>query len=37
VLAEGYRTGDIMEPGARLVGTEAMGDAVAAAATRLKG
>ncbi|BBK32859.1 3-isopropylmalate dehydrogenase [Stella humosa] len=28
VLAEGYRTGDIMEPGARLVGTEAMGDAV---------
>jgi 3-isopropylmalate dehydrogenase len=36
VLAEGYRTGDIMEPGAIRVGTEAMGDAVAAAITRLK-
>jgi 3-isopropylmalate dehydrogenase len=28
VLAEGLRTADIMEPGATLVGTEAMGDAV---------
>jgi 3-isopropylmalate dehydrogenase len=36
VLAEGYRTGDIMEPGATRVGTEAMGDAVAAAITKLK-
>ncbi len=36
VLAEGYRTGDIMEPGATRVGTEAMGDAVAAAITTLK-
>jgi 3-isopropylmalate dehydrogenase len=36
VLAEGYRTGDIMEPGARRVGTEAMGDAVAATVARLK-
>ncbi|MBL6455585.1 3-isopropylmalate dehydrogenase [Belnapia sp. T6] len=34
VLAEGYRTPDIMEPGARSVGTEAMGDAVAAAIQR---
>ena len=31
VLAEGYRTADIMEPGATRLGTEAMGDAVAAA------
>jgi len=37
VLAEGYRTGDIMEPGARQVGTEAMGDAVAAAIARRRG
>ncbi len=29
VLAAGLRTADIMEPGAMLVGTEAMGDAVA--------
>jgi hypothetical protein len=36
VLAEGYRTGDTMEPGATRVGTEAMGDAVAAAVTALK-
>ena len=28
VLAEGYRTGDIAEPGCRRVGTSAMGDAV---------
>ena len=31
VLAEGYRTADIMEPGATRLGTEAMGGAVAAA------
>jgi len=31
VLADGYRTGDIHQPGTRLLGTEAMGDAVAAA------
>ncbi len=31
VLAEGYRTGDIAEPGAKLVGTAQMGDAVLAA------
>jgi 3-isopropylmalate dehydrogenase len=31
VLAGGLRTADINEPGARLVGTKAMGDAVAAA------
>ena len=37
VLAAGCRTGDIMEPGATLLGTEAMGDAVAAAITSLKG
>ena len=30
-LAEGYRTGDIAEPGAKLVGTAQMGDAVLAA------
>ena len=36
VLAEGYRTGDIMEPGATRVGTEAISDAVAAAVTALK-
>ena len=30
VLADGYRTGDIHQPGTRLVGTEAMGNAVAA-------
>ena len=28
VLAEGYRTGDIAEPGCRRVGTMGMGDAV---------
>ncbi|MDE2599248.1 MAG: 3-isopropylmalate dehydrogenase [Rhodocyclaceae bacterium] len=28
VLAQGYRTGDINEPGAKLVGTKEMGDAV---------
>ena len=30
VLAEGYRTADIFQPGMKQVGTEAMGDAVAA-------
>ncbi|HMG49495.1 MAG TPA: 3-isopropylmalate dehydrogenase, partial [Inquilinus sp.] len=28
VLAQGYRTGDIYQPGTRRVGTEEMGDAV---------
>jgi 3-isopropylmalate dehydrogenase len=37
VLAEGLRTPDIFESGARQVGTEEMGDAVAAAVSRLKG
>jgi 3-isopropylmalate dehydrogenase len=31
VLADGYRTGDIFEPGCRKVGTSQMGDAVVAA------
>jgi 3-isopropylmalate dehydrogenase len=31
VLREGYRTADIFQPGTRLVGTEEMGGAVAAA------
>ena len=31
VLAQGYRTGDIYEPGSRRVGTREMGDAVLAA------
>ena len=31
VLAQGYRTGDIMEPGAKRLGTKEMGDAVAEA------
>lgn len=31
VLAQGYRTGDIFEPGTQRVGTQAMGDAVLAA------
>ena len=31
VLAQGYRTADIYEPGTRQVGTRAMGDAVLAA------
>ena len=31
VLAQGFRTGDIYEPGTRKVGTKAMGDAVLAA------
>ena len=35
VLAEGYRTADIMEEGATLLGTEAMGDAVAREIARL--
>ena len=34
VLAEGYRTGDIMEAGATRLGTQAMGDAVAAPSWR---
>jgi 3-isopropylmalate dehydrogenase len=34
VLAAGYRTADIAEPGTRQVGTNAMGDAVAAALAR---
>jgi 3-isopropylmalate dehydrogenase len=37
VLAEGYRTGDIYEPGMQRVGTREMGDAVAAAVKRLEG
>ncbi len=35
VLDEGYRTGDIMSPGGRQVGTKEMGDAVLAAMDRL--
>ncbi|MDB5377394.1 MAG: 3-isopropylmalate dehydrogenase [Rubritepida sp.] len=35
VLAEGYRTADIMEEGATLLGTDAMGDAVAREIARL--
>lgn len=35
VLAEGYRTGDIMQPGMKKVGTKQMGDAVLAALTKL--
>jgi len=31
VLAQGYRTGDIFEPGTKKVGTREMGDAVIAA------
>ena len=31
VLAQGFRTGDIHEPGTRRVGTKEMGDAVIAA------
>jgi 3-isopropylmalate dehydrogenase len=34
VLAAGYRTADIAEPGTRQIGTNAMGDAVAAALAR---
>lgn len=34
VLAEGYRTGDIFEPGMKRVGTSEMGDAVVAALSR---
>ena len=37
VLAEGFRTGDIMEAGATKLGTEAMGDAVARTIASLKG
>ena len=36
VLADGLRTGDIMEAGATRLGCEAMGDAVAAAILKLK-
>lgn len=35
VLADGLRTADIMEPGATLVGTEAMGEAVARELSRM--
>lgn len=35
VLAEGLRTADIMEPGATLVGTDAMGEAVARELSRM--
>ena len=35
VLRQGCRTADIVEPGARLVGTEEMGQAVAAAVSRV--
>lgn len=35
VLADGYRTADIFQPGTRKVGTEAMGDAVVAALARV--
>jgi 3-isopropylmalate dehydrogenase len=35
VLAEGLRTADIMEPGATLVGTQAMGDAIARELSRM--
>jgi 3-isopropylmalate dehydrogenase len=35
VLAEGPRAADIMEPGAALVGTEAMGDAIAGELSRI--
>jgi 3-isopropylmalate dehydrogenase len=31
VLAQGYRTADIQEPGTKKVGTKEMGDAVVAA------
>ena len=31
VLAQGFRTGDIYEPGTKKVGTKEMGDAVIAA------
>ena len=31
VLTDGYRTGDIMSEGCKLVGTKAMGDLIAAA------
>ncbi len=37
VLAEGYRTADIYEPGTQRVGTIEMGDAVATAVKRLEG
>jgi 3-isopropylmalate dehydrogenase len=35
VLADGYRTADIFQPGTRKVGTEEMGDAVVAALARV--
>ena len=35
VLAEGYRTGDIMQPGMNKVGTEAMTDAILKALEKL--
>ena len=36
VLADGYRTGDIFQPGTKRVGTSEMGDAVVAAVSRSK-
>jgi 3-isopropylmalate dehydrogenase len=35
VLDEGYRTGDIMQPGKKQVGTRQMGDAIIAALNAL--
>ncbi|MAM96045.1 3-isopropylmalate dehydrogenase [Parvibaculum sp.] len=37
VLADGLRTGDIMQPGMKKVGTKEMGDAILAALTKLNG
>ena len=37
VLAEGLRTGDIMQPGMKKAGTKEMGDAILAALTKLNG
>ena len=37
VLADGLRTGDIMQPGMKKVGTTEMGDAILAALTKLNG
>ncbi len=35
VLTEGYRTGDIMSEGCKLVGTKEMGDLIAASSVRI--
>jgi 3-isopropylmalate dehydrogenase len=35
VLADGYRTGDIMQPGMNQVGTDAMTDAILKALAKL--